>query len=162
MDQLLALLGTVAAPGVVPAASEAEDISQLLWLLGPIGGVGFFMMVYLRYRNTNKRHAYERETKSDVLDMRTYDQRVSSVKGVRNSSIAGANHGSPRSRLGNGTTVTIERPPPANPVEQMVDQAGRPAPPAQQTPPVPPVPEQSAPPEQPGPPAPPIRHPPIS
>ena len=72
------------------------------------------MWVFLRYRNTDKRHAFERETAAEVLDLRTYDQKTGEVKGVENSRIPGQNSNSPLKRLGSGTTVT-ELPAPTKP-----------------------------------------------
>lgn len=97
----------IANGSLLPAESyDSEGGSALLWLLGPVAGVAFYLMVFLRYRNTNKRHAYERETSSEVLDMRVHDQVVGEVTGVERSSIQGMNSRSPRSRLGAGTRVT--------------------------------------------------------
>lgn len=136
LDQLLLLL----AP--IPAASDADTVAQLLWLLGPIGGAGFFMMVYLRYRNTDKRHVYERETSAEVVDLRTYDQVVDQVRGTRRPRIDGANQASPRDRLGGGTTVSVvEREPAVPPILQPQPEAqpgAQPeAQPGAQSPPVP-------------------------
>lgn len=109
-------LGALGA--VLPAADEfgfgAEEGGSWLWLLGPVGGIGFYMLIFLRYRNTDKRHAFERETATEMLDLRTYDQKTGEVKGVENSSIPGRNSNTPLKRLGTGTTVT-EVPPPEPP-----------------------------------------------
>ena len=94
--------------------ASSEEGGAWLWLIGPAGGLGFFMWVFLRYRNTDKRHAFERETAAEVLDLRTYDQKTGEVKGVENSRIPGQNSNSPLKRLGSGTTVT-ELPAPTNP-----------------------------------------------
>lgn len=101
-----ALTAWVALGGILPAAnSDSEGGSALLWLLGPVAGVAFYLMVFFRYRNANKRHAYERETASEVLDLRVHDQVVGDVSGVERRSIEGMNSRSPRARLGQGTTV---------------------------------------------------------
>ncbi|MBU3995620.1 MAG: hypothetical protein KKF42_07575 [Actinobacteria bacterium] len=86
--------------------ASSEEGGAWLWLIGPAGGLGFFMWVFLRYRNTDKRHAFERETAAEVLNLRTYDQKTGEVKGVENSRIPGQNSNAPLKRLGAGTTVT--------------------------------------------------------
>ena len=111
----------LASSGVLESAARLEDFGASsdeggawLWLIGPVGGLGFFMWVFLRYRNTDKRHAFERETATELLDLRTYDQQTGEVKGVENSSIPGRNSHTPLQRLGAGTTVT-ELPAPTPP-----------------------------------------------
>ncbi len=37
-----------------------------LLLLGPAGGIGLYWALYRYYRNTDKSHAFERETKVDA------------------------------------------------------------------------------------------------
>lgn len=91
----------------------SEEGGPWLWLLGPAGGIGFYMLIFLRYRNTDKRHAFERETATEMLELRTYDQKTGEVKGVENSSIPGRNSHTPLKRLGAGTTVTDVPPPEA-------------------------------------------------
>lgn len=78
------------------------------WLLGPAGGIGFYTMTYLRYRNTDKRYAYEYKTDTSMSNVQAADQRVGSVQGVRNSSIPGKNSSTPRTRLGAASFVTDE------------------------------------------------------
>ncbi len=95
----------------------SEEGGPWLWLLGPIGGTGFFMWVFLRYRNTDKRHAFERETASDVLDLKVYDQKTGEVNGTTDSRIRGRNSNAPRTRLGSGSTVTVVPVEPAAPTQ---------------------------------------------
>lgn len=103
------------------------DGAALLWLLGPIAGVAFYFSVFVRYRNTNKRHAYERETSTEVQDMRVHDQVIGNVTGVQRRAIEGENSSSPRARLGRGTTVTAVAPESQEPGEP----APPPAPPSE-------------------------------
>jgi hypothetical protein len=111
LETALALGGPLAAQSY----SDSEGGSWLLWMLGPVAGVAFYMAMFFRYRNTNKRHAYERETSSEVLDLRVYDQVVGNVTGVQRTSIEGANGSNPRARLGQGTTVSVTAPEPPVP-----------------------------------------------
>lgn len=88
------------------AASSGDDDSPMFWLLGPISAVAFYSMIYLRYRNTNKRHAYEFKTHSEIGEVTGSDTKVGEVKGQENSSITGANASSPRLRLGAASIYT--------------------------------------------------------
>lgn len=54
-------------------------------------GFVFYGIVYLRYRNVNKRHGHETETEATVHNMRAEDHLVKSLKGLSNSRIAGEN-----------------------------------------------------------------------
>lgn len=125
LEAMLALGGPLAARSY----SESDGGSWMLLLLGPAAGIAFYMAIYFRYRNTNRRHAYERETASQVLDLRVHDRVVGNVTGVQRTSIEGANGSSPRTRLGQGTTVSVATPEP--PV------GGGPQPPAPGAPPQP-------------------------
>ena len=40
----------------------SDDGGLALLLLGPAGGAGLYWMLYRYYRNTDKSHAFERET----------------------------------------------------------------------------------------------------
>lgn len=158
MDQVFGSLLVSGGPFAAQSYSDSEGGGWLLWLLGPALGVGFYVMMFLRYRNTDKRHAYERETSSEVVDLRVYDQVVGNVTGVQRSRIEGANGGSPRERLGQGTTVTVAapvsptEPSPVPPTESSsAGHQAEPPPAAQQAPP----PGQPPPGQPPGPPAPP-------
>ena len=53
-------------------------------------GPALFMYQYTRYRNKNKRHHHEKETLSDIANLRVLDQRVVSVSNSRNSRMSGA------------------------------------------------------------------------
>ncbi|MHA3684487.1 hypothetical protein ACXR2W_09550 [Leucobacter sp. HY1908] len=79
---------------------SSESDGEGLWLLGPAAGIGFYVFYYLRYRNTNKRHAFERATKSEVVGLTGTDKLVGNVRGVENSRIAAENLSAPRLRLG--------------------------------------------------------------
>lgn len=65
--------------------------SDYIWLL-LLSGVIYFAAIYLRYRNTDARHTYETETKTEVSNLRKVDQFLQSLKGLRNPKMNGANH----------------------------------------------------------------------
>lgn len=92
--------------GLTLAAVGSDYEGPFFWLLGPVGGIGFYTATYLRYRNTNKRFAYEQHTTSEMTGVQGADRRVSAVRGVTNRRIQGENASSPTTRLGSATFVT--------------------------------------------------------
>lgn len=90
---------------IVEASSSNSDTPIYLLLLGPAAGIGFYTMIYLRYRNTDKRYDYEHRTSSEISDPRGSDQIVGSEKGLRNSRIQGDNSREARRRLGRNTVI---------------------------------------------------------
>ena len=66
---------------------DGRAIGLLFLLAGPV----FYSMMYLRYRNSDKRHHHESETEAKVQGMRAVDERTGSVKGVSNASLRGSN-----------------------------------------------------------------------
>lgn len=72
-----------------------------LWLLalGPAGATGLYWALYRYYRNTDKSHAFERETKVDAKPVTGSDAKVDEVKGTRETRIRGDNVKSYRARV---------------------------------------------------------------
>lgn len=64
-----------------------------LWLLlaGPAGATGLYWALYRYYRNTDKSHAFERETAIEAKPVTGTDSKVDEVKGTRESRIRGDN-----------------------------------------------------------------------
>jgi hypothetical protein len=66
-----------------------------LWLLavGPAGGTALYWALYRYYRNTDKSHAFERETKIDAKPITGMDrdQKVGENNGTRETRISGDN-----------------------------------------------------------------------
>jgi predicted outer membrane lipoprotein len=94
-------------PALLAAESESSGSgADFLWLLGVVLGVGFYVVTYLRYRNIGERHEYERQTACTVEGMITHDAKKDHVSGVSNSRLSGENAGSPRKRLGSGSSWT--------------------------------------------------------
>jgi hypothetical protein len=69
----------------------SDDNSWALLLLGPAGGIGLYWALYRYYRNTDKSHAFERETKVDSKPVTGSDLMVGTNNGTRDSRIAGDN-----------------------------------------------------------------------
>lgn len=77
----------------------ADDVPVWLLIFGPAGAVGFYLMVWRSYRNTDKSHSYERETQVTVSDLTGADAKVATNNGTRDRWIRGRNDTNPRQRL---------------------------------------------------------------
>jgi hypothetical protein len=79
----------------------SDDGSLLLLAIGPAGGTALYWALYRYYRNTDKSHAYERETKIDAKPVTGADRdhKVDEVKGTRQTRISGDNVGEYRKRV---------------------------------------------------------------
>ncbi|MEO7014595.1 MAG: hypothetical protein ABI127_09810 [Dokdonella sp.] len=64
-----------------------------LWLLamGPAGATGLYWYLYRYYRNTDKSHAFERETAVEAKPVTGSEQKVNEVKGTQATRIPGDN-----------------------------------------------------------------------
>lgn len=64
-----------------------------LWLLalGPAGATALYWALYRYYRNTDKSHAFERETAVEAKPVTGSDTKVDEVKGTRETRIRGDN-----------------------------------------------------------------------
>ncbi len=64
-----------------------------LWLLtlGPAAGAGLYWAIYRYYRNTDKSHAFERETAVDAKPVTGSESKVGEVKGAWEPQIGGNN-----------------------------------------------------------------------
>lgn len=69
----------------------SDDSGLALLLLGPVGGVGLYWALYRYYRNTDKSHAFERETAVAAKPVTGSEQKVDEVKGTRKTRIDGDN-----------------------------------------------------------------------
>lgn len=71
----------------------SDDGSLFLLALGPAGGSGLYWYLYRYYRNTDKSHDFEHETKVDAKPITgaESDRKVDEVKGTREKRISGDN-----------------------------------------------------------------------
>ncbi len=76
---------------LVFASDGDDDGSGFAFLFLTLGFV-FYGIQYVRYRNADKRHYHERETKVKKLNVEKVDEFLYSEKGLTNSSMRGANH----------------------------------------------------------------------
>lgn len=97
-------------PKLVGISVLVEILGLLLMLFGDFDynwiflflGIIYFLIMYIRYRNSNARHTYETETKKQMTNLRKVDTFIQSKKGLTNASMAGANHKSLYGQFNNG------------------------------------------------------------
>ncbi|MDY0021827.1 hypothetical protein [Arenimonas caeni] len=77
----------------------SEDNTLWLLALGPAGAAALYWAIYRFYRNTDKSHAFERETKVDAKPVTGSDVKIGDVEGVRNKRISGDNVRAYRNRV---------------------------------------------------------------
>lgn len=79
----------------------SDDGGLALLLLGPAGATGLYWFIYRYYRNTDKSHAFERETTVDAKPVTgaEQDRKVDEVTGTRESRIRGDNVAAYRERV---------------------------------------------------------------
>lgn len=72
-----------------------------LWLLalGPTGAAALYWAIYRYYRNTDKSHAFERETDVAAKSVTGSDRKVDEVKGTQRTRIDGDNVRTYRQRV---------------------------------------------------------------
>ena len=68
-----------------------DDGSLALLLLGPAGAVGLYWALYRYYRNTDKSHAFERESKVDAKPVTGSDEKIGTNNGTQERRIEGDN-----------------------------------------------------------------------
>lgn len=83
--------------GILAMASD----DSLVWLLaaGPAGAVGTYWLIYRYYRNTDKSHAYERDTIIEAQPVQGGEEKVDHISRTRDSDIDGDNSGDYRERV---------------------------------------------------------------
>lgn len=68
-----------------------EGSLLLLLLLGPVGAIALYWVLYRYYRNTDKSHAFEYETTVKADTVTGSDQKVDEVTGTQQQRISGEN-----------------------------------------------------------------------
>ena len=71
----------------------SDDGSLWLLAIGPAGATALYWALYRYYRNTDKSHAFERETAIDAKPITGADKdhKVGEVKGTQQTQISGNN-----------------------------------------------------------------------
>lgn len=77
----------------------SDDNSWAMLLLGPGSGIGLYWALYRYYRNTDKSHAFERETKVEAKPVTGTDEKVGTNNGTRERRIKGDNVREYRARV---------------------------------------------------------------
>ena len=77
----------------------SDDSSLWLLALGPAGATGLYWALYRYYRNTDKSHAFERESKVDSKPVTGSDLKIGTNNGTTDSRIDGENQGEYRRRV---------------------------------------------------------------
>jgi hypothetical protein len=80
------------------AESDGGGTLALL-AVGPAGGGGLYWALWRFYRNTDKSHSFESETRVVAQPVTGHDQKVNEIKGTKKSAIDGENHTSHRQRV---------------------------------------------------------------
>jgi len=72
-----------------------------LWLLamGPAGATALYWALYRYYRNTDKSHAFERETDVVAKPVTGNDRKIDEIRGTQRSGIDGDNVSAYRQRV---------------------------------------------------------------
>ena len=65
----------------------SEDSGLWLLLAGPASATGLYWALYRYYRNTDKSHAFERDTAVDAKPVTGSDQKVDEVIGTQRTRI---------------------------------------------------------------------------
>lgn len=98
LTKTIAVQALLALQTAIPADSSSDSN---LWILlaGPAAGIGVYTSIYLYYRNTDKSHSFETETRVAHKPINGSDNKVDEVRGTSRSRIQGNNVNSPRVRV---------------------------------------------------------------
>lgn len=88
MPKLLGISALVELLGILIMLFVEFQYNTILLL----SGILYFVINYLRYRNSNARHKYESETKNTISNLRNVDNFVEHRKRLKRSKIEGANN----------------------------------------------------------------------
>jgi len=77
----------------------SDDTGLWLLLSGPAGAAALYWALYRYYRNTDKSHAFERETRVQAGPVAGSDRQVDTVTGTQERRIRGENGDAYRKRV---------------------------------------------------------------
>lgn len=75
-------------PTLLVALFVSLDYAKILVL----GGIIFFLVMFFRYRNSNKRYKYEKDSKKQISNIKSIDKFIKSKKRLSSSFMDGANN----------------------------------------------------------------------
>lgn len=103
----------LAAQRVLADSDDGGGWSSIGYLF-LLSGVVFYLIMYFRYRNTHQRHRHESETEAKRANETVQDQFLKKKRGLRSSTMSGANHRQVKGSLNKG----------AGAAEQLLGKAG--------------------------------------
>lgn len=77
----------------------SDDSGMWLLALGPTGAAALYWAIYRYYRNTDKSHAFERETDIQAKPVTGTDHQIDTVTGTQRTRINGDNVSAYRQRV---------------------------------------------------------------
>lgn len=77
----------------------SDDSGLWLLALGPAGATGLYWFLYRYYRNTDKSHAFERESAVEAQPVTGSEHKIGEVKGTQETRIRGDNVHAYRKRV---------------------------------------------------------------
>lgn len=80
-------------------ASSDDGAPVWLLLFGPAGAVAFYGGMWSYYRNADKSHHFERETRIEAKPVTGGDTKVNEIEGTRSARIDGDNQSDHRQRV---------------------------------------------------------------
>ncbi len=98
MPKLLLISGLIELLGIIAMIFVDSDVRWLFLLVGVI----YFIIMYLRYRNSDARHTYETDTKTNMSNLKQVDKFVKTKKGLSSSIMEGANNTKLNGNAGKG------------------------------------------------------------
>jgi len=88
MPKLIFISSLIEFLGIIAMFFVDSDYGYLFMLVGII----YFLIIYLRYRNSNARHKHEIETKTEIKNIKKVDNFIKTQTRLRNSKIKGINN----------------------------------------------------------------------
>ena len=95
---LLSVLATTVSPVMLVAADDSGGSTWLL-LLGPAGAGAAYFGLWRYYRNTDKSHSFERETRIEARSITENDAKIDEIKGTQKKWTDGHNEADHRKRV---------------------------------------------------------------
>lgn len=93
------MLAEISSALALAASSSDGDGSWWLLLSGPVVGVTVYSGIWRHYRNTDKSHDYEQETRIVAQSVTGQDRKVGENKGTTNDTVQNMNSDSHRKRV---------------------------------------------------------------
>lgn len=86
-------------PLLIILSSSADSNPGWLLLAGPIAAVAVYWGLFRYYRNTDKSHSFERETRIESQPITGSEQKIDTVRGTQRTEINGNNVRNYRERV---------------------------------------------------------------